>query len=84
MGLGGEKKHFLFYTPYVKNASFLRYSIVLFSYITGTGAHSLSRSESSLCELASLGSASLAIIKGGVSVKSVKNPFIFIYAQSTL
>ena len=23
-------------------------------------------------------------IKGGVSVKSVKNPFIFIYAQSTL
>ena len=63
MGLGGEKKHFLFYTPYVKNASFLRYSIVLFPYITVTWAHSLSWSESSLCELASLRSASLAIIE---------------------
>ena len=33
MGLGGENKHFLFYIPYVKNASFSRYSIVLFSHI---------------------------------------------------
>ena len=33
MGLGGENQHFLFYTPCVKNASFSRYSIVLFSHI---------------------------------------------------
>ena len=33
MGLGGENKHFLFHTPYVKNASFSRYSIVLLPYI---------------------------------------------------
>ena len=33
MGLGGKNQHFLFYTPCVKNASFSRYSIVLFYYI---------------------------------------------------
>ena len=35
------KQTFFVITPYFKNASFSRYSIVLFPYITGTGAHSL-------------------------------------------
>ena len=30
MGLGGGYKHFLFYTPHVKNASFSRYALVFF------------------------------------------------------
>ena len=60
MGSRVEKNNFFFYGPYFKNPSFSRYSIVLFSHVP---VHELPRlvQRGSLCELASLHSASLAI-----------------------